>query len=216
MNGVTAHRNFVSNSKESIRMFGPDWMEALSKVHWSVPLVVFVPAMLALLGWSLLQQQLQPSTVAAWFLGGAAVWSLAEYLLHRFVFHYQPRSGWGQKLHFIFHGVHHDYPSDAKRLVMPPSASIPIACGFYALFRWLLPEQGAHPFTAGFMLGYLVYDMTHYAVHHATFQQPWLKALKRQHMQHHFVDPTRGFGVSSPLWDHVFGTPRVRGAQGRR
>ena len=203
-------RPFISNSRESMRMFERDWMEALSKVHYSVPLFVFVPLIALFLGLSLLRDHTQPINCALWYALGVLVWTPTEYLLHRWIFHFQPRAAWGQRLHFIFHGVHHDYPNDAGRLVMPPSASLPIAAAFYALFDWALPQSGLNACFAGFLSGYLVYDMTHYALHHATFHSAWLKALKRHHMQHHFVDSSCGYGVSSPLWDVLLGSLRRR------
>jgi sterol desaturase/sphingolipid hydroxylase (fatty acid hydroxylase superfamily) len=206
--GSARPRLYVSNSRESVRLFERGWMEALSKVHWSVPLILFGPCVLALLAYAVWSEGVAPGRVALWFAAGLLGWTLAEYLLHRFVFHFHPRSAWGRRLHFIFHGVHHDYPSDGRRLVMPPAASIPIALAFYALFRWCLPASGLHGFTAGFMSGYVVYDSLHYALHHAVFRHPLLKALKRHHMLHHFADPAHGFGVSSPLWDLLLGTRR--------
>lgn len=207
----TAVRHFVSNSRESTRMFARGWMEALSKVHWSVPLFVFVPIILALIGAAFAFDGLKLVQALAWFIAGFSIWTPTEYLLHRFVFHYVPKNRIGQRLHFIFHGVHHDYPNDARRLVMPPSASLPIAAAFYLLFRGLLPRAGLDACFAGFLAGYLCYDMTHYALHHASFRSGWFKRLKVNHMQHHFVDATRGFGVSSPLWDLVCATRRDAG-----
>jgi sterol desaturase/sphingolipid hydroxylase (fatty acid hydroxylase superfamily) len=204
----TAARPYISNSRESTRMFERGWMEALSKVHFSVPLIVYVPIVLALVFISLSRDKLVLIQALLWFAIGLAVWTPTEYVLHRWVFHSVPSSRWGLRLHFIMHGVHHDYPNDARRLVMPPSASLPIAALFYGLFWLLLPQTDLNACFAGFLSGYLVYDMTHYALHHATFRLPWLKALKRHHMQHHFVDATRGFGVSSPLWDVVLGSDR--------
>ena len=65
---------------------------------------------------------------------GLFIWTITEYLLHRFIFHLELKSKIGARIHFIFHGVHHDYPSDSRRLVMPPSVSIPLATLFYFLF----------------------------------------------------------------------------------
>ena len=83
-----------------------------------------------------------------------------------------------RRIHFIFHGVHHDYPNDAKRLVMPPSASIPMALGFYFLFDFLLPAGTNHAFFIGFIGGYLVYDMMHYALTPCKFQKWHLEKTK--------------------------------------
>jgi sterol desaturase/sphingolipid hydroxylase (fatty acid hydroxylase superfamily) len=205
-NATGAPRRFVSNSTESVRMFRHDWMEALSKIHWSAPLIVYLPITAWLLRTAMVRDGDTPVAIAGWLLAGLACWTLSEYVLHRFVFHFVPKNAIGQRLHFIFHGVHHDYPSDRLRLVMPPSASLPISLAFYGLFSLALAPPALHPFMAGFLIGYMVYDTLHYALHHATFRQPLLKALKRHHMQHHFVDPDRGYGVSSPLWDHLLGT----------
>jgi sterol desaturase/sphingolipid hydroxylase (fatty acid hydroxylase superfamily) len=112
----------------------------------------------------------------------------------------------GARIHFIFHGVHHDYPSDSRRLVMPPSVSIPLATLFYFLFRFLIGDISVHPFFAGFLTGYLFYDITHYAVHHFNMHSKFWLAIKNHHIKHHFQDPDKGYGVSSPIWDYVFRT----------
>jgi sterol desaturase/sphingolipid hydroxylase (fatty acid hydroxylase superfamily) len=197
-------KTFVSNSTESIRMFKANWMEALSKVHFSVPLFIYIP-IIAFFSWrglSLESTNWSGALVAV--VGGFLVWTLTEYVLHRFVFHYHPSSDWGKKIHFIFHGVHHDYPNDALRLVMPPSVSLPLATGFYFLFRATVPFAYLDLFFASFLTGYLCYDMFHYAFHHGTFNNPILKKLKQHHMQHHYADANRGYGVTSSLWDIVF------------
>jgi sterol desaturase/sphingolipid hydroxylase (fatty acid hydroxylase superfamily) len=123
--------------------------------------------------------------------------------MHRFVFHYYPTSQWGQRIHFIFHGVHHDFPKDKKRLVMPPSASIPLAALFYFIFSLVLAQVNLYAFFPGFLLGYLMYDMMHYAMHHYNFKSGIMKKVKQHHMLHHYQDPTKGFGVSSSLWDEI-------------
>jgi sterol desaturase/sphingolipid hydroxylase (fatty acid hydroxylase superfamily) len=110
----------------------------------------------------------------------------------------------GRRIHFIFHGVHHDYPNDAKRLVMPPSASIPLALVFYLLYDTVLLQQQLYGVFPGMLTGYLIYDLGHYALHHHTFKNPLMKRLKKNHMLHHYADETKGFGVSSALWDKIF------------
>jgi len=166
---------FVSNSRESTRMFKSNILESLSKVHYSVPLIIYIPV-IVYFGW----RALAVVHNTAWqFIGslvaGLLVWTLTEYVMHRFVFHFVPKSKWGLRLHFLFHGVHHDYPSDALRLVLPPSVSIPLATGFYFLFYALIPEIYLNGFYSAFMTGYLFYDITHYALHHATFQNAYGK-----------------------------------------
>ena len=107
-------------------------------------------------------------------------------------------------MHFIFHGVHHDYPSDSKRLVMVPTVSIPLAILFYFLFYEMLGAAHVAPFFIGFLVGYLFYDMTHYAIHHGNFKSKIMKSIKQHHMLHHYSDSTKGYGVSSSIWDIFF------------
>jgi 4-hydroxysphinganine ceramide fatty acyl 2-hydroxylase len=196
-------KNYISNSQESVRMFRSDFLEALSKVHFFVPLIVYVPVIIYCV-YKAITTSIGVLPAAESFIGGLFVWTFVEYILHRFIFHYMPKPKWAQRLHFIFHGVHHDYPSDAKRLVMPPSASIPLAVGFFYLFNALLPVNCVYAFFPGFIIGYLVYDMSHYAIHHFNFKGNFWKKIKQHHMLHHYQDPTKGYGVSSPLWDKIF------------
>ena len=195
---------FVSNSQTSERMFKARWMEALSKVHFTVPLFLFLP----IVGYCLWLAfaQLSVGIVGAWFVGGLFVWTFVEYILHRFVFHWQPPGEIGARLHFIFHGVHHDFPNDRLRLVMPPSISIPLAAVFYVGFRATLGDPSVFPFFAGFIVGYLFYDISHYAIHHFNINSTIWKYIKDHHMRHHYAENERGYGVSNPLWDYVFDT----------
>ena len=195
-------KNFVSNSEESIQMFKNGLMESLSKVHYSVPLFIFLPVIIFFIvltfsnniGWA---------GFIVFFLICLLVWTATEYLLHRFIFHYHPNSEFGKNVHFIFHGVHHDYPKDRKRLVMPPAASIPLATAFYFLFSLFFQPNQLYAFFPGFLLGYLIYDMLHYAMHHYNFKSGLMKRVKQHHMLHHYHNPEKGFGVSTSLWDNI-------------
>jgi sterol desaturase/sphingolipid hydroxylase (fatty acid hydroxylase superfamily) len=197
-------KNFISNSEETVRMFKSDLLEALSKVHYLVPVFIFVPVILVSTYLALFVKNIGIVTYFEFFFIGLFVWTFVEYIMHRFIFHYVPKNKIGLRLHFIFHGVHHDYPSDAKRLVLPPSVSIPLATGFYFLFNAILPANYVFGFFPGFILGYLFYDISHYAIHHFNFKGSIWKKIKQHHMLHHYQNPDKGYGVSSPLWDKVF------------
>ena len=199
-------KNFVSNKDETVRMFKNDFLEALSRVHPSVPVIIYLPVILYVLYISVADYSLQLLTIVGLFILGLFIWSITEYVLHRFVFHYKPKSKLGEKIHFIFHGVHHDYPSDSRRLVMPPSVSIPLALLFFFLFQNLIGSIYVYPFFAGFLTGYLFYDITHYAIHHFNMHSKFWLAIKNHHMRHHYLDPNKGFGVSTPIWDMIIGT----------
>lgn len=199
-------KNFVSNKDETVRMFKSDFMEALSKVHPSVPVIIYLPVILYMFYLSIFEYSISAVNIIGLFVFGVFIWTLTEYLLHRFVFHLKLKGELGERIHFIFHGVHHDYPSDSKRLVMPPSVSIPLAILFYFLFYYLIGNIFVFPFFAGFLTGYLFYDITHYAVHHFNMHSKFWLAIKHHHIKHHFQDPAKGYGVSSPVWDIIFGT----------
>ncbi|WP_432713174.1 sterol desaturase family protein [Pedobacter sp.] len=199
-------KNFVSNSSDSIRMFKSSFLESLSKVNYYVPLIVYTPVILYLAWQTLFIMEMSALSFVGYIISGLFVWSFVEYILHKHIFHFHPKSEWLKRIHFIFHGVHHDYPNDAKRLVMPPTASIPLALGFYILFKYLLPTGLHDAFFIGFITGYLIYDMIHYALHHANFKSGLWKRLKQHHMLHHYADATKGFGVSSDFWDKILGS----------
>src|SRR5215210_7968882 len=150
--------------KASPPMFESRRLDRLTRVHPVVPVLIYLPAICVLFAVGAGRSGVLNSIGLA--MGGYAVWTLTEYWLHRIVFHFEPARGIGARLHWMIHGVHHDHPNDPLRLVMPPSASIPLAAVFVAGF-WLVLGAGSAPgFGAGFLAGYLVYDMLHYYLHH--------------------------------------------------
>jgi dihydroceramide fatty acyl 2-hydroxylase len=194
--------------RASPRMFESDLLDKLSRVHPAVPPILFGPVIVFMLveglvrgtGWATL----------GWFAGGYAFWTLSEYWIHRVIFHFEPERGLGARLHWIIHGVHHDHPNDPMRLVMPPSVSVPLSALFVWGFYAVLGSPAFLPFGAGFLSGYLFYDMLHYHLHHhrpGTAAGRWLREL---HMRHHFQDHERGYGISAPYWDSVFRTALKR------
>jgi 4-hydroxysphinganine ceramide fatty acyl 2-hydroxylase len=202
-----ADRLYVSNKNETVRMFESDFMEFFSRVHPVIPLALYLPVVGYMLYVSLWRRQLSFVAVAALFLLGILLWTLIEYLIHRYVFHYEPKTRWGKQLHFVIHGVHHDYPNDARRLVMPPVISVPLAFLFFGLFFLIFGSLAPAVF-AGLVFGYLCYDMLHYATHHLAMKSGVWLWLKQYHLRHHFKDDHVGYGISSPLWDYVFRTTR--------
>ena len=195
--------------KASPRMFESDLLDRFTRVHPAVPVLLFVPAILLLAITGI--ERVPDGTALAMIAGGYLFWTLTEYWLHRVVFHFEPESGIGRRIHWMIHGVHHDHPNDPLRLVMPPSASIPLAAAFLGLFWLAFGPDLAPAFAAGFLGGYLAYDMLHYHVHHHRPRTRVGKRLRELHMRHHFQDHERGYGVSAPYWDHVFGTaPKSR------
>lgn len=203
----------VRHDEEPIRLFKSDFLEFFTHVHPATVLLLFVPVVLVFLGRGFVELGGTGGlgSLALLLAGGLALWTLAEYLMHRFVFHYEPKGKFLQRVWFLIHGVHHEQPQCKTRLVMPPILSIPLALGFYALFHVVVGTALGAPHTvsalyAGFVTGYLAYDMLHYAEHYLPAKGGALKYLKRYHLLHHFKTPDDRFGVSSPLWDLIFGT----------
>jgi dihydroceramide fatty acyl 2-hydroxylase len=185
-------------------MFESRLLDFFSRVHPLVPAIVFVPVIVGMSVWGL--AQLGVASVIGLAIGGYALWTLFEYWLHRLVFHFEPQVGVGARLHWIIHGIHHEHPNDPLRLVMPPAVSVPLGAIVFGLLYLIFGGRYSPGLGAGFFTGYLAYDMLHYYVHHFTPQSRLGRMLRERHMRHHFQDDTRGFGISAPYWDEVFGT----------
>ncbi len=196
-------------------LFQNRFLDFFSRIHPVVPALIFLPMIAALIVFGARDGQ-GALEIVALVAGGLAIWTLSEYWLHRKLFHWEPDNAIGRRMHFIIHGVHHDHPNDKLRLVMPPGASIPLAALFFGAFWLIFGIPTALPLFAGFLIGYLVYDYTHYYLHHFVPRSDFGKRLREHHMRHHFQDHRYGYGVSSPIWDAVFRTlPRSRSAAKR-
>ena len=191
---------------KNIRVFKSSFLEQFTYVHPAMPAALWVPLVIYWFSVGLLAHDVTLSHSIALAIEGLLVWTISEYLLHRFIFHFEPHGPLQERLSFLIHGIHHDDPLDERRLLMPPVAGGIIAIVFYTLFWMLLGTDHVRPFFAGFIVGYLCYDYTHFAVHFLNLKSNTFRRLKRNHMLHHYVSPTKRFGVSGSLWDHVFGT----------
>jgi sterol desaturase/sphingolipid hydroxylase (fatty acid hydroxylase superfamily) len=203
-----ANRLFVSNRDESVRLFKNSFLEYFSHIHPATPAVVYLPFVAVVLYFGL--QRAELLTGILFILFGIFLWTFFEYFMHRFVFHYHPKSALGQKVHFLAHGVHHDYPRDRTRLVMPLLVSVPLAILFYFIFYWIFGPDLFMNVMGGFVFGYVVYDTAHFATHHWKMTSPLGRFLKEYHLKHHYIDPDTAYGVSNPLWDYVFFTVPVK------
>jgi sterol desaturase/sphingolipid hydroxylase (fatty acid hydroxylase superfamily) len=186
-------------------MFETPIIERFSRIHPATPFVFWLPV-LAFLGARAAGHGVPVGLGVGLVLGGILVWTLAEYVLHRYLFHYVGPRPWQRRMYFVLHGVHHDFPQDSDRLVMPLGASVPLGFFFYLAFWAAFGAVLVDPLFIGFAIGYLIYDGTHYALHHFRMSSRWGKWIKRHHMIHHHTGVSARWGVSSPLWDWVFGT----------
>jgi dihydroceramide fatty acyl 2-hydroxylase len=192
--------------KGSARMFRSDFFEWFSHVHPATPAVVFLPVVAGAMYLAIATKGVPVLAAVASLLAGYLVWTLFEYWFHRLFFHLKVSGPRTERIYFYVHGVHHDWPWDRTRLVMPLSVSLSIGVLAYLLHRAVLGTELMWAPFAGFVLGYVIYDSVHWYAH-AGKPTNWLgKLLRREHLVHHFKDSGSRFGVSCPWWDHVFGT----------
>ncbi len=193
------------HNKGQAKLFDNPVLEALTKAHPLVIWGMYIPILSFLLYKAHTAFGFSTGKVWGIFALGFFGWTLFEYFAHRFLFHMEPKSETGKKIAYILHGNHHHFPRDKQRLFMPPLPSIILAS---AIFGIMYLAMGSHAFMffPGFMLGYLMYGSTHYAIHAWNPPVKWMKPLWRNHHLHHYKDQHRGFGVSTTIWDRVFGT----------
>lgn len=188
----------------SPRLFQNKLLDRLSRVHHLVPVLFYLPLVAGLLAFGL--RRTTAAQVLMGFIGGYVLWTLIEYMGHRFLFHYRPKSAAGKRLQYLIHDVHHEYPEDPLRLVMPPLMSVPIMLIAAAVLRGACGPDLFPAALAGFVAGYLAYDMLHFHIHNRRPKSSPGRFLRSRHMYHHYRDNTCCFGVSAPWWDGVFGT----------
>jgi len=196
----------TAKKHQSIRLFKNPILEALTHVHPSLPFIIWIPVVSYLMYTTIAETELGWVNIGFYFLTGLLFWTLTEYGMHRYVFHHQAKTPVGKYLVFLFHGIHHDDPQDPSRLVMPPVISLTLGPAFYFLFLMAFGPVNGVPFFSGFMVGYLVYDYIHFAVHHFRPRTAWGHTRKDHHMKHHFMADKAKWGVSSSLWDRIFKT----------
>ena len=180
-------------------------MEMLTKSHPLVIWGMYIPVMIYMLYYSANDLGFSTTRIIFTFLGGMLFWSFFEYIAHRFLFHMGANSERARKIAYTLHGNHHHYPRDRQRLFMPPVPSLMLASIIFGLM-YLVMRQTTFMFFPGFLLGYLMYGTMHYAIHAWNPPFKWMKGLWRNHHLHHYKNEHNGYGVSSTIWDHVFGT----------
>lgn len=193
------------HNKGQAQLFRNPYLEMLTKANPVVIWSIYLPFIIGLPLYTVHALQFTMGKAALVFFTGIFFWTLFEYLMHRFAFHWLAESQKAQKFIYVMHGNHHHYPRDRDRLFMPPLPSLILATTIFGL-QYLLVRNYTFSFFPGFMLGYLLYASMHYAIH--AFNPPfrWLKPLWRNHHLHHYKDEDKGFGVSTTFWDRVFGT----------
>ncbi|MGH2646114.1 MAG: sterol desaturase family protein [Ginsengibacter sp.] len=194
----------ISN-KGQAQIFRSKYLEYLTKTHPFIIWSMYLPVIIFLLYYAHTKLSFSGIGITFIFLGGIVFWTFFEYIMHRFVFHMVSENPHIRRIAYVMHGNHHEFPRDRQRLFMPAVPSIIISSSVF-LIIYVLMGNNVFVFFPGFILGYLLYASMHYAIHawHPPFK--WMKPIWRNHHLHHYKNEDRGFGVSSHLWDKVFGT----------
>jgi len=195
------HAQLGSGLKEIIIF--DNFLENFTRWPWWYIFILWTPQIIYYIYMSLVNTQSVVKTFV-YFASGMLSWSIVEYIFHRFIFHmHTETTGWNI-FHFFAHGIHHLTPNDPSRLTFPPTFSGVISLLVYQLLK----VAPIHGWFAGLGLGFVLYDALHYYFHHGDV--PWLpsalRKLKSSHLAHHYKGEHNRFGVTSPLFDHVFGT----------
>ncbi|XP_073146843.1 dihydroceramide fatty acyl 2-hydroxylase FAH2-like [Henckelia pumila] len=192
-------------SKETPRFFSNGVLEFMTRTPWWTIPTIWLPVVCWLIS-SSMKNGLPPYHLATSLITGVCFWTLLEYSLHRFLFHIKTTSYWGNTMHYLLHGCHHKHPMDGLRLVFPPAATAIVLVPVWNVIKLLVPASRAPTFLAGTLLGYVIYDCTHYYLHYGKPSKGVPYDIKRNHMNHHFKIQDKGFGITSPFWDRIFGT----------
>lgn len=180
-------------------------LEKLARTHISVPLTIYFIGSAVLLYLNFTNNYTTIAEGVAVFILGILFWSWFEYIMHKHIFHMLPTNKIKERIQYMFHGVHHEYPRDKTRLAMPPVAAVAILTVLFFAFELVFGTY-VYTFLPGFIIGYSLYLFVHYSVHAFRPPKNSLNVLWINHSIHHYKDDTVAFGVSSPLWDVIYGT----------
>ena len=180
-------------------------LEKLARTHISIPLSIYFIGSAVLLYINFVRGYTTVLVGISVFFIGFIFWTWFEYFMHKRLFHMLPTNRFKERIQYLFHGVHHEFPRDKTRLAMPPAASILILTVLFFLFKLIMGNY-TFTFLPGFVMGYAAYLFVHYAIHAFKPPKNKLNVLWINHSIHHYKDDTVAYGVSSPLWDVIFRT----------
>jgi sterol desaturase/sphingolipid hydroxylase (fatty acid hydroxylase superfamily) len=195
---------------DSFPIFAGKWLESQTHIRWQHVLALWGTVVVLCFAGGVTRPGMTLATALGWFAGGFLLWTLVEYILHRVIFHKIPDTPLGVKFHFLAHGIHHKDPWDKTRLVFPILGAIGLASIIFGVVSLVAPLGPSLLIMSGLLVGYLAYDLGHFAWHHAKYKAGWFQYLKRYHLAHHYQDMDSRFGVSQPFWDWVFRSGNLR------
>jgi 4-hydroxysphinganine ceramide fatty acyl 2-hydroxylase len=198
-------KDFRVSNKGTVQLFSNPVLERMTRTPFAFPVTFFFLLAVAVSIYYTENYYTSPVVMVLYFIAGMLAFTLVEYLMHRFVYHFPAKNERQKEIQYSIHGVHHEYPKDKDRLVMPPIISMTLAIVFFFLFSFILGHSGL-VFFSGFSVGYSTYLIIHYAVHKLRPPKNFLRYWWKHHSLHHYHSVDSAFSVSFPLWDVLFGT----------
>ena len=193
------------HNKGQAQLFKNQYLEMLTKTHPLVIWGIYLPVVIGFPLYAVNRFGFDGIRITLIFITGILFWTLFEYVMHRYIFHWVAESERAKKIVYVMHGNHHHFPRDRERLFMPPVPSLILASIIF-LSLYFIIGQNVFVFFPGFIFGYLMYGSMHFAIHAWNPPFKWMKPLWRNHHLHHYKNENKGFGVSTTIWDRVFGT----------
>lgn len=195
-----------STFKQQQKLFDNPVLEKLTHTNSFVVISVLTVGALFILYYGITRFNLPLFTSILIFLGGVFVFTFVEYVLHRFVYHSGPNYLDPQNWQYTAHGVHHVFSKDKDRLAMPLPLAVVLSTFFFFFFE-IIMGVWVWFFFPGFIIGYSLYLYIHYLIHAVKPPKNFMRFLWHHHLKHHVEKhDNTAFGVSSPLWDMIFGT----------
>jgi sterol desaturase/sphingolipid hydroxylase (fatty acid hydroxylase superfamily) len=197
--------------RERARLFRSPFLESFTVISARAFIALWVVVLAGILACAVV---VAPTFWApALLVVGALAWSFTEYALHRYLFHFEARSERVKRWIFIIHGNHHADPNDPLRNLMPPAVSLPVGAMVWLACIAAIGPAGTWVFL-GFMLGYVAYDLVHYACHQWPMKSRFARALKVHHMRHHHLRVRGNYAITGMAWDRLLAT-RIGSARKR-
>jgi sterol desaturase/sphingolipid hydroxylase (fatty acid hydroxylase superfamily) len=136
---------------------------------------------------------------------GAFLWTLGEYVLHRFAMHELEGRGVLSREHLMHH-VRASWIFDPMLVLAWLGVVAVGVLGWGQLGLVLLGPPAGVGLALGWCGGYAAYEYVHAMAHLRAPRTEYQRWLRRHHFHHHFGHPMRNHGVSVAWWDRAFGT----------
>jgi len=197
-------KTFLAPEEGTLRYFDSDVLEKFSKSPWYTVPLLWLPILTFMITMAItneIKYSLLPLIVF-----GFLSWCLLEYVLHRFLFHMKTSSVGMNAFHFMLHGYHHVAPMDPHRLTFPPIPALIVGAILYSVVSPFFSVGTTFGILSGITIGYILYDLEHYALHHSAFLNSisYYRNMKKHHLYHHYKNDNANFGISTMIYDYVF------------